>query len=314
MALVYDDDVEMVPPLSPVPDDDDESVLGPGLRGFGDETDNWEEGRPDEDEREESDEEDDPEDNNFAAAPWLRGLNALDVLSEEFEKYIAHIDPKSRLSDDDLRDIRAFNLKVETSLGNRDFEKLRRSKLVRNIETLHRIQTRVAFLSGIKPVPYHCCVKSCVCFVWKYENHTRCPHCHEEHYNHNDKPRHIFWYLPLIPRLVNSFLDPAEIKKMRYRADYDTAPTGVADAFDGTHYQRLRTEFVRVGVEKLGHRFFELLTDIALALSTDGVGPFKRGQEKMTRHCRALTRRGCAIDVAPHSLTKNDGSLSEHTK
>ncbi|KAK7005413.1 hypothetical protein R3P38DRAFT_2794604 [Favolaschia claudopus] len=89
--------------------------------------------------------EDDPvKDDDFnAAAPWLQGLNALDVLSEEFDRYIAEIDPHSRLSADDLRDIRAFNLKVETSLGCRDFEKLRRSKLVRNIETLHLIQSCV---------------------------------------------------------------------------------------------------------------------------------------------------------------------------
>ncbi|KAJ7840083.1 hypothetical protein B0H14DRAFT_3140573 [Mycena olivaceomarginata] len=99
MAPVYDSDVEMeTPPLLPL-DDEDDSVLGPGLRGFGDETDDWEDGRPDEDEH-----------------------------------------PQSRLSEDDLRDIRTFNLKVETSLGSRDFEKLRRSKLVRNLETLHRIQ------------------------------------------------------------------------------------------------------------------------------------------------------------------------------
>ncbi|KAJ7114215.1 hypothetical protein C8R43DRAFT_830797, partial [Mycena crocata] len=71
--------------------------------------------------------------------------------------------------------------------------------------------------------------------------------CHENRYDRSGKPRHTFWYLPLIPRLVNMFLDPTEIQKMRYRPDYDTAPTGVADVFDGTHYQRLRNEFVRVG-------------------------------------------------------------------
>lgn len=62
---------------------------------------------------------------------------------------------------------------------------------------------------------------------------------------------------------------------MYYRAEYNPEPTGVADVFDGTHYRHLCREFVRVGMERLGHRFFELGTDIALALSTDGVGPFK---------------------------------------
>ncbi|KAK6981278.1 hypothetical protein R3P38DRAFT_2808360 [Favolaschia claudopus] len=141
MAPIYDDDVPMPspPPLSPA--DEDDTVLGPGLRGFGDQNDDWEDGRLDEDLRDDSDEHDDPTENDFTAAPWLRGLNALDVVSEEFDRYIAEIDPQSRLSDDDIRDIRAFNLKVDTSLGSRDFEKLRRSKLVRNIETLHHTRT-----------------------------------------------------------------------------------------------------------------------------------------------------------------------------
>ncbi|KAK6966743.1 hypothetical protein R3P38DRAFT_2420288, partial [Favolaschia claudopus] len=95
-----------------------------------------------------------------------------------------------------------------------------------------------------------------------------CPFCHEQRYRADGKPRHVFWYLPLIPRLVGSFLDPSVIEKMRYRANYDTAPTGVADVFDGTHYQRLPNEFVRVGAEMLGHRFFDLLTDIALGKKT----------------------------------------------
>ncbi|KAJ7142046.1 hypothetical protein C8R43DRAFT_829957, partial [Mycena crocata] len=181
----------------------------------------------------------------------------------------------SRLSQSDLNAIHLFNLKLETSLGTRDFEKLRRSKLIRNIETLHHIQTRVAFLSGIKPVYYACCINSCVCFVWKYEKDTRCPYCSEERYDRHGKPRKIFSYLPLIPRLVNSFLNQEEIDEIRYRAEYDTALPGTADVFDGMHYRRLCNEFVRVGAERLGHKFFELVTDIALALSTDGVGPFK---------------------------------------
>ncbi|KAK7029081.1 hypothetical protein R3P38DRAFT_3189247 [Favolaschia claudopus] len=158
MAPAYDDDTPMPSPRELSPSDEDDSVLGPGVRGFGDKNDDWEDGRPDEDMRDDSDEDEDDRavGDNFSAAPWLQGLNALDVLSEEFDRYIAsletNVDPHSRLSDDDLRDIRAFNLKVETSLGTRDFEKLRRSKLVRNIETLHLVQRRVAFLSGIMPV------------------------------------------------------------------------------------------------------------------------------------------------------------------
>ncbi|KAJ3902913.1 hypothetical protein F5879DRAFT_804518, partial [Lentinula edodes] len=184
-------------------------------------------------------------------------------------------DPASRLSEDDMYNIRAFNLKLDTNLGSRNFEKLRRSKLVPNLETLHRIQARVSFLSGIKPVSYTCCVNSCICYTWIHEKSDHCPYCNEPRNDSRNRPRNTFQYIPLIPRLVNLFLDSTTIRKMYYRAEYNPEPTGVADVFDGTHYRHLCREFVRVGMERLGHRFFELGTDIALALSTDGVGPFK---------------------------------------
>lgn len=140
-------------------DDTDEDILGPGAQGSGDDEENV-----DTDEDESMAESDD----TFSTAPWLHGLSVVDALGEEFDKVVSqlgihiypdflhqalidsHVDPISRLSADDLQDIRAFNLKTDTNLGSRNFAKLRRSKLVHNIETLHRIQARVSFLSGIK--------------------------------------------------------------------------------------------------------------------------------------------------------------------
>ncbi|EIW75660.1 hypothetical protein CONPUDRAFT_65589, partial [Coniophora puteana RWD-64-598 SS2] len=181
----------------------------------------------------------------------------------------------ARLSEDDLRNIRAFNFKVDAQLGGQDYEKLRRSKLAPNLETLHRLQSRMAFLSGIMPVNYHCCPNSCVCYTGDYQQLDQCPRCSEARYDNQGQPRHIFQYIPLIPRLSNLFLDPESIQKMRYRSNYDTRTSGVADVFDGKHYRGLLSQHVRVDAEQLGHRFFDQASDIALALSTDGVGPFK---------------------------------------
>ncbi len=174
-----------------------------------------------------------------------------------------------------MRNIRTFNFKVTTQLSGENYEKLRRSKLIPNLETLHCLQSRMAFLSGIMPVNYHCCPNSCICYTGDYQHLDACPRCLEARYNSEGQPRHIFQYIPLIPRLSNLFLNPESIQMMRYRSSYDMHTPGVGDVFDGEHYRELLTRHVQVGDEQLSHHFFDQPTDIALGLSTDGVGPFK---------------------------------------
>ncbi|KIY62396.1 hypothetical protein CYLTODRAFT_361543, partial [Cylindrobasidium torrendii FP15055 ss-10] len=181
----------------------------------------------------------------------------------------------NRLSETDLKDIRMFNYKVDINMGTTDYDKLRRSGLIDGLDTLLRLQSRICFLTGIKPVGYPCCINSCVCFTGQYSHLTNCPICGEVKNDSRGRPRHLFQYIPLIPQLVNLFLDKELLDELKYRGKYDSTPSGVGDIFDGEHYRRLLREIVRVGGEHAGHRFFELISDIALALSTDGVGPFK---------------------------------------
>ena len=64
--------------------------------------------------------------------------------------------------------------------------------------------------------------------------------------------------------------------KMQYRSKHEDDPTKITDIFDGAHYHSLREMFITIGDEELPTWFFSDPRDIALGLSTDGFGPFKR--------------------------------------
>ena len=90
------------------------------------------------------------------------------------------------------------------------------------------------------------------------------------------KPQKVYSYLPLIPCLIDLFRNPAIAETLQYRHNYQLKPGTVADVFDGQHYKRLCNTEVTIGGNPIGHKFFSQPTDLALGLSTDGFGPFKR--------------------------------------
>jgi Transposase family tnp2 len=137
---------------------------------------------------------------------------------------------------------------------------------------------RVRTLAGFEPVRYSCCINSCVCFVGPYENLTECPNCQEARFGANGQPRKYFDYLPIIPRLQAMSANAKHAKKMRYRAEHVHEPGVIKDVFDGLHYQSLLTTIVP-GSETRPFFYFSDKRDIALGLSTDGFGPFKKRKQ-----------------------------------
>lgn len=181
------------------------------------------------------------------------------------------------MSTDEMRAIRAHNFKVDTELGARVYDKLPRAfPELSGLPSRRLLQTQIAFLSGVKPVPYDCCVNSCCCYTDSYEPLDRCPYCEESRRDSSGRARNTFQYLPLIPRLVNLFQDPAMAAKLDYRSEYRPVEGTVGDIFDGSHYHRLCRTKVTIEGETLPHKFFSQSTDLALGASTDGFGPFKR--------------------------------------
>ncbi|KAJ7168418.1 hypothetical protein C8R43DRAFT_822843, partial [Mycena crocata] len=182
------------------------------------------------------------------------------------------------LSPEDLNDIRAFNFKADTQITDTAYDKLSLAfPQLADLSSLSRLQNRMAFLSGVKAVKYDCCIKSCMCYTGRYSTLQRCLFCHEARLDSEKKPRRQFHYIPIIPRLVALYTNREHSEILQtYRAEFISEPDTVKDVFDGSHYRGLLKKFVTLHGNKLGHKFFSDIRDIALGLSFDGFAPFKR--------------------------------------
>ncbi|KAF7325517.1 hypothetical protein MKEN_00400800 [Mycena kentingensis (nom. inval.)] len=168
-------------------------------------------------------------------------LSAADILSGNILSQDAQSGP--RLSERAMDSVRAHNFKVKTDLGSRAYNMMRRAfPQLKDLPSLTKLQSEVAFISGVKPVKYDCCVKSCCCFVGPYAKLDACPYCDEARRDRRGRPRATFEYLPLIPRLKALFADPDMCEKLMYRARYETEDGKIRDIFDSFEYERLRKE------------------------------------------------------------------------
>jgi hypothetical protein len=175
------------------------------------------------------------------------------------------------ITEEDRDNIRAFKLKMTSTMSRSTFNKMRQAfahKMTLNSE--YRILHRIAVLSGVKPVEYDCCIKSCIAYTEKYEFYERCPFCQEPRYDTQRRPRRIFSYLPVIPRLQAFFQSPKTIEKLSYRFNYVFSDDRIRDVFDGEHYQTLLQQYVEIDGVKRAYKHFSGAHDIALALCTDG--------------------------------------------
>jgi hypothetical protein len=181
------------------------------------------------------------------------------------------------LDESDLTLLRAYALKLEERLTDKAFNKLRYAFPESPIDSLKNTEKRVRFLSGFQPVRYHRCPSSCVCYTGPYEALTKCPKCKTDRYKADGTtPQAYHDYLPIIPRLRAMLASSSYARKMQYRSNREHDPTKLTDIFDGTHYRSLRETLITIGDEELPTWFFSDPRDIALGLSTDGFGPFKR--------------------------------------
>jgi hypothetical protein len=82
------------------------------------------------------------------------------------------------------------------------------------ISSLYVISHKLAILSGITPQWYDCCVNSCVAYINDYEDLEQCPECSQPRWiSGSRRPRRMFCYIPLIPRLQKFFINPNHIKR-----------------------------------------------------------------------------------------------------
>ncbi|KAF8830746.1 hypothetical protein HHX47_DHR2001130 [Lentinula edodes] len=207
-------------------------------------------------------------------------LTAAEQAGAEFFREFTSI--KEMLGKYDLAIWKAFAYKVQTHTTDRAFKKTHYAfPSDPPLPKLDEMRSRVAALSSVEPEVYHCCVNSCICYVGSHELRQKCPFCNESQYHPDGKPRKIFIYIPIIPRLQAFLMNQKIAQQMQYRHEYCnnsdiSSSRNINDVFDGDEYLKLQNEFVEVGNRKLSHRYFDDHRDIALGLSMDGFGPFKR--------------------------------------
>jgi hypothetical protein len=135
---------------------------------------------------------------------------------------------------------------------------------------------RVAILSGIQPVNYHCCINSCIAYTNNYADFDDCPFCDEPRRMSNGQPWRIFSYIPLLPHLQTLCQSPSTIDRLSYRQRYEHKPGWICDVFDSQWYHTLLQKHVVVDGVEQDHTYFSGKHDIALSLAADGFLLFDR--------------------------------------
>ncbi|KAJ7069063.1 hypothetical protein B0H15DRAFT_783198, partial [Mycena belliarum] len=183
------------------------------------------------------------------------------------------------LTDQDRDNIRAFKLVLVSKMPRVAFNHMRYAfnhKL--EISSHWAMIHRIAILSHIEPVWYDCCPQSCIAYTAHYANLTHCPisTCKTPRFTDSNKPRRLFCYLPIIPRLQGFFQNSAKIDALLYRHRYKHRAGEISDVFDGQHYRTLRTRKVTVDGKELPHCYFSGQHDVALGVCLDSYLLFDR--------------------------------------
>ncbi|KAI0758440.1 hypothetical protein BC629DRAFT_1444119 [Irpex lacteus] len=164
------------------------------------------------DESSSSDDSDEDSDEDVTYPPYT----TREVLSEQFMQRLRQEERK--LSEEDLAYLRLFALKTETHLKGSIYEKLKFAFPTSPVPSWKQCQSRASRLSGYEPQQLDCCVKSCCCFTGPHADLNACPYCTSSRYDAHGRPRQVFLYFPIIPRL-KAFLANVELAtRMRYRA------------------------------------------------------------------------------------------------
>ncbi|KAJ7152445.1 hypothetical protein C8R46DRAFT_1357483 [Mycena filopes] len=208
-------------------------------------------------------------------AEMLEPEDHLDVNEQR-----ALYDDRNDLLDDKDRDnIRAFSLKLVAQMPRAAYNQMVytfRHKLDLSSEwvMLHRI----AVLARVEPQYYHCCVNSCLAYTGGFAELDECPYCEEPRLSAGGKPRRLFCYLPIIPRLQGYFLNTDWASRLMYRHNYIHIPGSISDVFDGEHYRNLCTQNVVVDGKTLEHKYFSDERDLCLGIAMDSYLLFKRNR------------------------------------
>ncbi|KAF8688032.1 Transposase family tnp2, partial [Rhizoctonia solani] len=173
-----------------------------------------------------------------------------------------------------------FNFFVQQKTSVRSHKAMQKAYCRRtthtNIPSLKEIRRQMLALSALKPVDYHCCRNSCVCFTGYLNNISECPYCRSPRLNPAGAPYAVFSHIPLTPQLLAMFRNPSTYEKMLYCLRHLKDGEIIKDVFDGLLYEYLRQTCVSVDGEKFPFKHFEDFCELALMIMLDGMAPFKK--------------------------------------
>ncbi|KAF7372602.1 hypothetical protein MVEN_00123100 [Mycena venus] len=210
----------------------------------------------------------------------------LEEMEQELDNMLVAEDEKTLwefrndiLTEQDRDNIRAFKLYLISKMPRIAFAHMRhafRHKM--DISSHWAIIHRVAILTNVQPVWYHCCPNSCIAYTEPHSDLTHCPfrECKEPRFTESNQPRRLFCYLPIIPRLQGFFRNPRTIETLSYRHNYKHKPGEISDVFDGEHYRTLCRTKVTVDGKQLPHCYFSGKHDMALGICLDSYLLFGR--------------------------------------
>ncbi|QRV77209.1 Transposase family tnp2 [Ceratobasidium sp. AG-Ba] len=209
------------------------------------------------------------------------------------------------LTDEEIDSIKMLAIKQFGHISVRNYERIRYSFRDRiRLLSLQRMGTRLAFLSGVKPEDFDCCVNVCHAFTDQYADEDNCSSCGAPRYDSQGRPRKICQYIPFIPRFQALFNNPDMIKLLEHRHNYPETPGVINDFFDGQLYKDLRKTNTVVNGVDTGAKFFSGKYDIATSILSDGVQIFENASEA-TATCWPIMLQNLNLPPADRAQLRN---------
>jgi hypothetical protein len=187
----------------------------------------------------------------------------------------------ARLSAQEIMSIALYQIKSHRNISqeaHHDYASIVSLVMQERMLDLRTVEALMERTTGIAHIRYDVCKNGCVCFSPKYSDATTCPLCGIPRLTTKGKPWKTFDYIPIQHRLRLQYANERrarEFTEYRQALDLDAEQrledgddSALRDFWDGKLCKELKARGM-----------LTLSTDLAFALSTDGVELFRKGKK-----------------------------------
>jgi hypothetical protein len=188
-------------------------------------------------------------------------LQALKALSSKVLDLTLALNKDTRGSSFDRVSLRLFEWVVKHNVSEKQFDGVRKiiqEEFNAEIDSIRAMRRNLSSELGLYEKVYHCCVDNCMAFTPPFEGAELCRHCEKPRYygaattdreDLEGKPRAVYRYLALIPRLKLLYANKDYSKRMRYpeelladRGVNNGNFTSVRDVWEGKRMTELKAQ------------------------------------------------------------------------